>query len=100
MHIILMRRGEVPCCLVFVVMASNLAAPEMKGKVKGSAKGEVEVVGVPRHPVMTVVNVGVSVMPSPVHKLDCHDVIWNVNEDLNQSSCGGRRKKIMPFFSL
>lgn len=73
-------------------MASNLAAPEMESKVEGCAKGEVEVVGVPRHPVVAVIDVGVSVMPSPVHKLDCHDVVGNVNEDLDQSSCVGEGK--------
>lgn len=83
-------RSEIPCCLVLVVIASNLAAPEVESKVEGCAKGEVEVVGVPRHPVVAVINVGVSVMPSPVYKLDCHDIIWNVNEDLNQSSCRGK----------
>lgn len=74
-------------------MASNLAAPEVKSKIEGCAKGEVEVIGVPRHPVVAVINVRVSVMPSPMHKLDCHDVIWYVNEDLHQSSCVLREGK-------
>lgn len=79
MHIISKRCGAVPGCLVLVVVASNLAAPEVESKVEGRAKGEVEVVGVPWHPVVAVINVGVSVVPSPVHKLDRHDVIRNIN---------------------
>lgn len=30
---------DIPSCLVLVIMASNLATPEVEGKVEGCAEG-------------------------------------------------------------
>lgn len=51
----------------------------------------VEVVRVPRHPVVAVEDVGVGVVPRPMHKLHSHYVVWDVHEDCHQTDGEGFR---------
>lgn len=44
-----------------------------------------EVVRVPGHPVVAVVDVRICVVPGPVHKLHGRDVVGNVNENCDQT---------------
>lgn len=46
-----------------------------------SGKSGVEVVRVPGHPVMAVVDVGVGVVPRPVDKLDGDNIVRNVHQN-------------------
>ena len=68
-------------------MAGDLPPPEGEGEVEGGAEGEVEVVGVPGHVVVPVEDVGVRVVPRPVHELHRHDVVGDVHQHLRQPRC-------------
>lgn len=59
----------------------------MEPEGEAGAKGKMEVVGVPGNPIVSVCDVGICVMPSPVHKLDRADVVGCVNQHNQQPNC-------------
>lgn len=69
-----------------LICASDLTAPEINGKAESSAKCEMEVIWIPWNPVVTVVDVRIGVVPCPVYKFHSHDIVRNINEDLQQTS--------------
>lgn len=52
----------------------------MKPEGEAGAKGKMEVVRVPGNPVVSVCDVGICVVPRPVHELDRGDVVGCVNK--------------------
>lgn len=54
---------------------------------QAGSKSGVEVVRVPRDPVVAVEDVGVGVVPRPMDELDSHNVVGDVDEDSHQTHC-------------
>lgn len=52
----------------------------MKPECETCGETRVEIVGIPWHPVMPVVNVWVGVVPCPMQEVDANNVVRNVDE--------------------
>lgn len=52
----------------------------MKPEGEAGGKGKMEIVRVPGNPVVSVCDVGIRVVPRPVHELDRGDVVGCVNK--------------------
>jgi hypothetical protein len=73
LELLLLRRG------------TKDVAHTMENQCQTACKGGMEVVRCPWNPVMTVVNVGVIIMPCPPQQLDTHYIKWNVQKNYAQS---------------
>lgn len=54
-------------------------------KEEAGCECRMEIKRVPRHPVVAVEDVGVGVVPGPVHEFDCRDVVGDVDEHHEQA---------------
>lgn len=75
----------LPITLKALWLACQTTSPrEQEGKA--GCKCGMEYIAGPWHPVMSVRNVGVGIMPGPEQEFDAHDVEWDVNQNNSQAN--------------
>ena len=88
---LLLRDAPVGGRPLIPVAADEDPPVEVEEEGEGGGEGGMEVIGIPRDPIMPVENVRVRVVPRPMHEAHRHDVIRQVDQYLRQSHCDHER---------